>query len=433
MRIWRQSEIDTITKSLDNDRIVVVSGVRGSGKSTVLKKIADNLTNKEGTGHAVVQIDLEDPRFAPHPETESLELFSRATIDNQPNTKTLVILDEAGLVNGWLDWAKDIRKRAKVGILASVSGPSDVRSDEKQSEVSQHHLYPLSFGQWLAEFTDVSVDNGEERRQLSTYLETGGLPVSWLSEHRRHDLADLFYHTLFRDIILRHEVRGVDKLTAIAVYLVSMTASPISVSQIRGLLSKSVDQARGFLSHLEQSGLIRLVSRVEDQKRKRAQAARLCFAADTGLAVALSSGTIDKQKLAMTATYNELRRMNLGIMAWRAKGKLGLAVAKDSGKTVLIQVEFDSDPVGGLGPLTKAMTEYKCQLGMLLSGNPRVGKKKVRSGIVHEVSVWSWLLNPQIPGIHRLDYPDTEETEIPAKAEQEKTSETKASLPRHLL
>ena len=135
--------------------------------------------------------------------------------------------------------------------------------------MSQLHFHPFSFRQWLDEFTDVSVDNGEKQQLLTNYLETGGLPVSWSREHRRHDLADLFYRTLFRDIILKHEVRGVDKLTAIAVYLVSMTASPISVSHIKGLLSKSVDQARGFLSHLEQSGLIRLVSRVEDQKRKR--------------------------------------------------------------------------------------------------------------------------------------------------------------------
>jgi predicted AAA+ superfamily ATPase len=432
--IWRQREIDKATSDLLNDKIVVVSGPRGSGKSFVLDKIADNLLEKEGAEEAVVKIDLEDPRFAPQPKTKSLELFSRATIDTRPGRKTWVVLDEAGLVNGWYEWAKGLKKRAKVGILASISGPEDIRFHDKTPGVSLLHLHPLSFKQFLDEFTGVSVDNDGEQQLLSNYLEAGGLPVSWSTKHRRQDLADLFYRTIFHEILQKQEVRGVDKLTAIAVYLVSMTGSPISVSHIKGLLSRSVDQARSFLSHLEQSGLISLVSRVEDQKRKRAQAARLCFAADTGLTVALSAGAIDKQKLAMTAVYNELCRMNLEIMAWRAKGKLGLAAGQESGEKILIQVEYGQDPVGGPGPLTRAMAEHECQLGILLSGDPQVGRQKVRSGTIHVVPIWTWLQNPLLPGMGRFDYRAKATEEITAKiTEQEKSPEVETSLPRHLL
>jgi len=429
--IWRQREIEKATNDLLDNKIVVVSGLRGSGKSVVLEKIADNLVGREGTEEAVVRIDLEDPRFAPRPKTESLELFSRATIDTRPDRRTWVVLDEVGLVNGWLRWALDLRKRSKVGILASISGPGEAHLYEKTTEVSLLHLHPLSYKRFLDEFTDVSVDNNREQ-QLSKYLETGGLPAGWSSSHRRQDLADLFYRTIFHEILLKQEVRGVDKLTAIAVYLVSMTGSPISVSHIKGLLSKSVDQARGFLSHLEQSGLIRLVSRVEDHKRKRAQAARLCFAADTGLAVALSAGATDKQKLAMTAVYNELRRMNLEIMAWRARGKLGLVVGHASGKKVLVQVEYVRDPDKGSGPLAKAMVEYECQLGILLSGSDQVRTHEVRSGTIHEIPIWIWLQNPQLPGIGQFDYRKTAGKEI-AVEKQEKANEAETTLPRHLL
>ncbi len=62
MDTWRQREIEKATNDLLDDKIVVVSGLRGSGKSVVLEKIADNLVDKEGTEEAVVKIDLEDPR-----------------------------------------------------------------------------------------------------------------------------------------------------------------------------------------------------------------------------------------------------------------------------------------------------------------------------------------------------------------------------------
>jgi predicted AAA+ superfamily ATPase len=89
--------------------------------------------------------------------------------------------------------------------------------------------------------TDTSV-------KVDAYLRMGGLPVITSVADKRQALVDLFNQCLFKDILQRSEVRDVDKLTAIAVYLVASSSRQVSATRLKGLLSRSVDQARGFLS-----------------------------------------------------------------------------------------------------------------------------------------------------------------------------------------
>jgi len=342
-----------IIQALEQGKIVLLTGLRGTGKTTILRSLEKKL--KDCTFQ-----DLEDPRLAPRPRKETLEVFSGAS--------RYVLLDEVGRVDGWLDWAR----RQEGGVAASLSGP---RINLSEKDVVQFTLYPYRL-------TDTSVD-------LLGYLKAGGFPAA----RTRDDLIRLFNLCLFKDVVQRYEVRDIDKLTAIAVYLISSSSRPVSASRLKGLISRSVDQARGFMAHLERSGLVHLVPRIEDGTRDRPQAARRCFSADCGLSVALAHREPDLRDLAETAVFHELLRQGLTVQAWRARGRLGLAVVGRDRPRLMIDVAWrDRNPVG-IQPLGSAMAMHSCEEGLLL------GEEDGAQGSIVMQNLRKWLESPDLPGI----------------------------------
>ena len=62
------SAVDRVLSGLKEGKIVQVTGVRGVGKSSVLKEVQTRLRGTE-----VAYVDLEDPRLSPRPKKETLE------------------------------------------------------------------------------------------------------------------------------------------------------------------------------------------------------------------------------------------------------------------------------------------------------------------------------------------------------------------------
>lgn len=237
----------------------------------------------------------------------------------------------------------------------------------------------------------MTVDIDGYRENLPAFLTSTGLPGA------RDDLLDLFFKILFFDVFLRREVRGADRLVAVAVYLLSNTARQVSASKMKGLLSRSVDQARAFLSHLQDAGLVYLVPRIEDAQRRRPGASRLCFSVDLGLSVLLAGHPPDLRDLATTAVFHELLRRGIHPLAWRARDRLGLAVTRDARPSLLIDVSYSTGEADAR-PLRVAMARWKCSRGLLLTESEE-GTLRVPAGTITCRPLWSWLLEPgHFPG-----------------------------------
>ena len=247
----------------------------------------------------------------------------------------------------------------------------------------------------------------------------------------RRGLVDLFNMCLFKDVVQRFEVRDIDKLTAISVYLLASTSRQISASRLKGLLCRSVDQARGFLGHLERSGLVSLVPRIEDGRRSWARAARRCFSADCGLSVALSGRELEMRDLAETAVFHELLRHRLRVLAWKARGRLGLAVAGDSLPRLMIDVSYGDRQKDGARALASAMGVHSCPTGLML-GDDEEGEVVTPNGTVVKRNFSKWLEHPELPGISPVVRPARKKSK-PKPKKAEPASSRPAGLPRHLL
>ncbi len=429
-RPFHRPEVDDVLMGMDRQSLAVIRGCRGAGKSFVLKMVAARLAKRGWKRDSLLFLDLEDPVLAPRLGIRALEDLLGAV-----GPRKVVLLDGVERLPGWADWARLMRARTSMKVAAAWTGPV---GGPQPAGIEAVDCLPLDLASWLKVFTDKPVGISEARQELGAFLKAGGLPMTCQAGDRRHALLELLFSSLMKDVILLQPIRDTNVLTAVSVYILSQTGLPISASRLKGFLTRSVDQARMFLSHLESAGLIHLVRRLEDSGRKASQAARLCFAADTGLAHALRiieqgktagdhDGDSADSALCMTAVFHQLQRMRRRIWAWRAKGRQGLAVGSPRNPGLLIDVQAGRDTAYGLDPLAAAMERTGCESGLLLTmdENAATGPALAGPGSIETRHLWSWLLDPVLTD-SEVDMPEKKSTDKKVYIDTE-------GLPSHLL
>ena len=150
-----QAKLDAYLKS---DEIIILKGIRRSGKSTLMINHIRHLINKGVDIKEILFVNFEDPRFNGELNSDLLEqIFEiyNEFINNE--TKPHIFLDEVQNVNQWEKWVLTgyELKRAHFYITGSSS---KLLSKEFGTALSGRHLdidvFPLSFNEYLL-FRDI--------------------------------------------------------------------------------------------------------------------------------------------------------------------------------------------------------------------------------------------------------------------------------------
>lgn len=157
-------------------------------------------------------------------------------------------------------------------------------------------LFPFSFKEFLTykniafppPFT--TTNKASLRRELLTYLETGGFPES-LSEriNPKQYLRSLYTDIIEKDIVIRHKIRMIQALKEISLFLVINHATRMSYNKIaRTFHIKSVHTVMNYTTFLEEAYLFFFLRRWSSKQKERSTAPRKVYVIDHGLITALA-------------------------------------------------------------------------------------------------------------------------------------------------
>jgi predicted AAA+ superfamily ATPase len=178
----RQSNID-IQPLFDRKEVLALTGVRRSGKTSLMHLIVKDLLQKVEPKQ-IMYVNLEDPTF----ERATLEEIYRGFEELMlPDDGQYLFLDEIQNKEEWEKWVKkmyDSRKKVKITITGSNS--SLLKSEFSTYLAGRnltHEVFPLSFPEHLA-FNSVTVKNEAEllrsrsviTHHLESYMKFGGYP-----------------------------------------------------------------------------------------------------------------------------------------------------------------------------------------------------------------------------------------------------------------
>ncbi len=337
---------------------LIVSGVRRSGKSTLLfQMVHEKFPN-------TLYLNFEDTRLYDFERTDFARLDQAV---NELGSKVL-FFDEIQIV---AEWERYVRQKLDEGFEIVITGSNaSLLSKELGTKLTGRHitkeLFPFSFDEFCR-FRQLEASKSAARE----YLETGGFP-EYVKQGSDDILNQLFDDILIRDIAVRHGVRDIKTLQRLAHYLVSNVGNLITGNRLKVLFEVgATSTVMEYLSFLEDAWLFHYVPKFSYSLKKQLINPRKVFAVDTGL-VSTNSGsfTDDNGRKFENMVYLGLRRKYKDIYYFSEKKECDFVVSEKGEVVELLQacLELTPDNLGReLAGLTEAMNFFSKTDGKIIT------------------------------------------------------------------
>lgn len=392
----RLSEIETV---IPLSHAIIIAGVRRTGKSTLLRQILHKYY-----GNDLYYIDFEDERLLNF-TAQDFNLLYEVFIELY-GLKNLFFLDEIQNIEGWEMFVRRMhRENNKIFITGSNAF---LLSSEMATKLTGRHvlieLLPFSFQEYLSyhkiPYTKESFLITQERsiikRAFNEYLEHGGMP-EYLEHKNPVVLQSVYENILYKDVIVRFDVKEVKALRELSLYLMSQVGSTISITNLKNMLNLgSVNTVKNYIHYLETAYLIFTLDRFSFSQSEQGMAQKKIYAVDNGLTrnVAFQFSE-NRGRYLENAVYLELRRRYKEIYYYRTKNNFEVDFLIREGTTIvaLIQVTEslanEKTRARELRSLEEAMLELKVSKGIVLTYDETESLDSIEV-----IPLYKWLLSP---------------------------------------
>lgn len=384
---------------------VVVSGVRRSGKSTLLNQVSSALY-----AAGIYYFSFEDERLIDfnvddfnHLYEVFLELYGE---------KKVFFFDE---VQNVPKWEVFVRRMQEKGCKFFITGSNaSLLSKELGSKLTGRHvgveLFPFSFKEFLAfkgfqlskHGLAVTSERAALRKLFSDYLRHGGMP-EYLKYQDATLLKRVYEDILYRDIVARYGIKQVKPLRELGLYLLSNIGGTFSYNNLKKVLGLgSMNTIKRYADFLENSYLIFLIGKFSYSLKKQFVSLKKIYCIDNGLTEAVAFQFSRNQgKFLENLVFLELRRNFREIYYYKTDNNLEVDFLVRSGKKdlQLIQVadNLDSEKTRyrEVHALEKAMDELKVKTALILTDDTEEDIK-LKGKAISVRPVYQWLLRDEV-------------------------------------
>lgn len=233
----RDQVLDKLIKYRDTDFVKVITGVRRSGKSSLLSLFKAFLLTMGVERQNIIEVNFEKFEFDDLKAPKQLHKFVDEKIVN--DSKYYLMIDEVQEVDEWAKVINSLRVSHDVDIYVTGSN-ARMFSGESMTYLSGRYIeikvFPLSFREFLS-FRDLSIDNCEEH--FNEYLRIGSFPAVALTD--QDELIEAITNGLFdsiftRDIILRGRIKDEGTFFKVAKFVFENIGNRLSANAIKNTL-----------------------------------------------------------------------------------------------------------------------------------------------------------------------------------------------------
>lgn len=315
--IIRENYLKKIIDAKDTDFIKVITGMKRTGKSTLLLMFRDYLLANGEKEENIVHINFESAKYDDIKDYKDLYKYIE---DKVKDEKIYLLLDEIQSVSSWEKAINSFKVDFNMDIYITGSN-AYLLSSELSTLLSGRYIeikmYPLSFKEFLV-FNNYDENNLEEK--FNEYLKYGGLPAITLikgnDELILSYLNDIYNTIVKKDIIDRNNIKDVALLENIIKYLFNNVGSPISTKKISDYLNsnKVVQKSNhqtidNYLNMLEKSYIIYKADRTDVKSKSLLKTLGKYYVSDSGIRnIILGFRNINEGHLLENIVYLELLR-----------------------------------------------------------------------------------------------------------------------------
>ena len=292
--IKRNLYLEEIKKYINKPIIKVITGMRRSGKSMILKLIQEELQNIGIVKENIIYMNFESLTFMDIKDFEELyKHIIEKTSDKK--RKIYILLDEIQEVKGWEKAINSFLVDLDVDIYITGSN-ANLLSSELATYIAGRYveikIYPLSF----QEYIDFVSENNKENplsldEYFSQYLNFGSLPGIHIFNYNKEEiyqyLVDVYNSILLRDVIARNNIRDIELLERVVLYIMDNIGNIFSAKSISDFLKNqgrklSVETIYNYLKALENAFIISKVQRYDIKGKNILETQEKYYLSDLG-------------------------------------------------------------------------------------------------------------------------------------------------------
>jgi len=412
--IERKFYKEKLLEFLDTDFIISVIGVRRSGKSTIIKQIAKEISEKYGKENVLI-VNFEDRRFVKLDASVLDEIFKVYLEEIRPTQRPIIFLDEIQKVKDWEGWVRTMHELKKAKIVISGS-TSQLTKGKLATLLTGRHLdvevYPLSFKEFL-QFKNLELKSRLEilekesniKSLLKEYLEFGGFPEVVLKEKFKREILQTYFDDIItRDIVEKYNIRKIEDLKTLAKFYFSNIGSYMTYSSIKNFLGLSKETIQRFSNYIEETFTLFFVKMFDFSLKKQEKAPRKIYCVDNGLPNAIGFRISENLgKLMENMVFLELFKKFKEVYYWKEYGKaegkeVDFVIKEGIQIKQLIQVtyasnkdEIDQREIKALEKAYELFKKDKPELLIITWDYEDILKKDNLE--IKCIPLWKWLLN----------------------------------------
>jgi len=344
MIVNRYRYIEQLSRSKNNGLIKIITGLRRSGKSFLLKKLFHQHLLDEGVreDHILV-IDMESRKNREFKNPDYLlDWVEKMMIDDE---NYYIIIDEVQEVEDFVEVLSSLSVTEGADVYVTGSNSRFLSSDvvtEFRGRGDEIHVWPLSFKEYM------TVYDGSKEDGWAEYRLYGGLPqlLTQVGDEKKADFLRRLYRTVYlRDIYERNNIELKAEFEELSKTVASSIGAPVnalniantfkSVSNVQSITDKTVS---AYLEYMQDAFLIEKSERFDIKGRKYIGSLSKYYYQDVGLRNAiLSFRQSEPTHIMENVIYNEMR-----MRGWLVDvGNVYHRVRNTEGKQQRVTLEVD--------------------------------------------------------------------------------------------
>ena len=349
----RELYIEKIKSFIDKDIIKVLTGIRRSGKSVMLKLIMEELKQNKIDEKQFININFENLINIELTTADKLYeyILKKAS---EIKKKCYIFLDEIQEVKDWEKCINSLRVNEEYDFDIYITGSNaKLLSGELSTYLAGRYvefvIYPFSFKEFLETLKSIQQDVST-REAFQKYVKFGGMPflynLTFEEEASLQYLKDIYSSIILKDITQRNKIRDTDLLERVISYLIMNVGNNFSATSISKFFKSenrkvSVETILNYIKAAEESFLIYRVSRDDLIGKKVLNVNEKYYIADHGMREAiLGSNQRDINQIFENIIYLELLRKGYNVRVGKVDNLEVDFVCTKGNEKIYVQVAY---------------------------------------------------------------------------------------------
>ena len=349
----RDEYIKQIVPFIDKDVIKVLTGIRRSGKSVMLKLLMEDLKNRGINEKQFIYINFENLKYRNLKNYERLYDFILNKVDDKYKSY-YIFLDEIQEVEEWERCVNSLRVDEDFNFDIYITGSNaKLLSGELSTYLAGRYIefvvYPFSF----KEFFEIMKEKNKEidlKEAFQKYVKFGGMPflhnLDYNFEASMQYLQDLYASIILKDITQRNNIRDTDLLERIINYVVMNIGNTFSATSISKFFKSenrkvATETILNYIKACEEAFLIYRVARNDLLGKKILNVNEKYYIADHGIREAIMENNQKNiNQVLENIVYFEMLRRGYNIKIGKVDNLEVDFVCKKNDETIYIQVSY---------------------------------------------------------------------------------------------